>query len=252
MSNQIITTVTDATEDQKGVAVKGGGGGGGISTINNLPPDSSGNFRVQGDDFTGITVRESEYPGKTLQILAKEATEYQRGVIRKASNTATIEGEESNYCVTPTSLKAKLGDQTKGKFAQAKGIRDPIQWVDLPKSEYSPLPLVKFNTHIQLKTNHAHALVSEDVTDVLICDLPIRGSFSEGDIIECDDVSGYNFKIIVSGDTLLRIDDTLISDIDEKYLISGGRGSSIKLRALNGQLWYVVRRDRVTIGADNV
>lgn len=113
---------------------------------------------------------------------------------------------------------------------------------------FSPIPLVTFNTDITLQPNHAHALVSEEVIDVRVCKLPPRATFIKGDIIECEDVSGFNFKITVEGDTLLRIDDTLISSIDGKALISGGRGSSIKLRALNSQLWYVVRRDRVTVG----
>ena len=114
-------------------------------------------------------------------------------------------------------------------------------------SEFTPIPLVTFNTDITLQPNHAHALVSEAVIDVRVCKMPARGEFAKNDIIECEDVSGFNFKIIVEGDTLLRIDDTLISSIDSKFLISGGRGSSIKLRALSTQLWYVVRRDRVTV-----
>ena len=66
---------------------------------------------------------------------------------------------------------------------------------------FTPIPLVTFNTDITLQPNHAHALVSEELIDITVCELPSRNTFHRNDIIECEDVSGYNFKIIVSGDT---------------------------------------------------
>lgn len=160
------------------------------------------------------------------KVTAKDASYTQKGVCRAATQEEVDAGIISNVFVTPETLK---------------NFPFPIQG-------YIPIPLVIFNTDIVLQPNHSHALVSEEVISTVTCQLPERGTFSKSDVIECDDVSGFNFKITVTGDTLLRIDDTLISSIDGKFLISGGRGSTVKLRAINSQLWYVVRRDRVTIG----
>lgn len=188
----------------------GPGGGGGGGGVQKINGNSP-------DSSGNYVIKPTDIP---------TATESTRGGATIATSQDIIDGTVDNKIVTPKKLAEALNNQP-------------------PKQ----LPLTTFNTDITLTPNHAHALVSEEVIDVRVCKLPARATFSKGDVIECEDVSGFNFKITVEGDTLLRIDDTLISSIDGKFLISAGRGSSIKLRALSSQLWYVVRRDRVTVSA---
>lgn len=250
MANKGKVTALDATEDQKGVAVKGGGGGGGISTINNLPPDSSGNFSIIGDDATGIKVAEAAYPPGVLKVNALEAGLYQRGTIRTSSENNTQEGSDTQTAVTPRSLGSKLGAQTKGKYAQGADYGYPIKWVDLPDPpapSFIPIPFETFISDKVAQTNHSYAAIDSKTTITL--QLPPRGSFKRGDIIEVENLSAVAFKITLNTDLIVRYDDTIIEDIDGRFLLSEGAGSSIKLRCENPQLWYVVRRDRVTISS---
>lgn len=248
MANKGKVTALDATEDQKGVALKGGGGGGGISTINNLPPDSSGNFSIIGDDSTGIKVAEAAYPPGVLKVNALEAGLYQRGTIRTSTENNTQEGTDVSTAVTPRSLGSKLGAQTKGKFAMGADYGYPFEWVDLPTppaSTFVPIPFETFISDTVAQTNHSYAAI--DSKSPITLQLPPRGSFKRGDIIEVENLSAVSFKITLNTDLIVRCDDKIIEDIDGRFLSGSGPGSSIKLRCENPQLWYVVRRERVSV-----
>ena len=200
----------DPTVNRIGKLDNGGGGGGGGDGIQTINGKKP-------DSSGNYVIKSNDIP------MANESTP---GAAAIATSQDITDGTADDKIVTPKKLTEALNAQT-----------------------IKPMRLIRFNTNITLEPNNAYALVSEDVIDVLNCELPARATFKEGDVIECEDVSGFNFKVTVTGDTLLRIDDTVISSIDGKFLVSAGRGSSIKLRALSSQLWYVVRRDRVTVSS---
>lgn len=117
--------------------------------------------------------------------------------------------------------------------------------IEIPAAKYTPIPFETFITDKIAESNHAYAAI--DSKNTLAIQLPARGSFKRGDIIEVENLSASAFKITLNNNLIIRYDDKIIEDIDGKFLLSQGPGSSIKLRAESTQLWYVVRRDRVSI-----
>jgi hypothetical protein len=218
------------------LVAKGGGGGGGdgIKKINGKGPDSSGNYVIKANDIP-------------------TASESSQGAALLASSDETIKGEIGNKIVTPKTLADKLGEQTAGKFYQGQGVDKPGKWVDIPEPPIRSLPFKKFNSFTKAQANYVYALVSPDPNPPVPLELPDRGNFREGDVIEVENVSGVSFKITIPSNSAveIRYDDQLITDISGRYLLSEGAGSSIKLRAESNQLWYVVRRDRVTVSSGN-
>lgn len=71
------------------------------------------------------------------KVTAKDATTDQKGVSLLSTDQKTIVGEDSASNVTPSSLKAKLGDQTVGKIAVGAGIDQVIKWVTALSSDNS-------------------------------------------------------------------------------------------------------------------
>lgn len=219
------------TENKISVPDGGGGSGDGIKTINEKGPDSSGNYQIVADDIP-------------------TASETTKGGASFATSEETIAGTVTNKIVTPKTLSDKLGDQTEGKYYRGKGKDKPGEWVDLPNPptpSYVPIPLEVFISDKVAKANHAYAAI--DSKNTLTLQLPPRGSFKRSDILEVENLSAAAFKITLNTDLLIRYDDTVIEDTDGRFLLSAGAGSSIKLRAESTQLWYVVRRDRVTISS---
>lgn len=212
----------------------GGGGGDGIQTINGRKPDANKNFNITAQDIP-------------------DASENAKGGASLASSDETIKGEVANKIVTPKTLADKLGEQTAGKFYQGQGPDQPGKWVDIPTppASYVPIPFSKFNSSTKAQANHAYGLVDPDPNPPVPLELPNRGSFKTGDILEVENITGVSFKITIpSGSAVeIRYDSQTITDIDNKVLLSEGPGSSIKLRAESSQLWYVVRRDRVTVSS---
>jgi hypothetical protein len=154
------------------------------------------------------------------------------------------DGSTTQKGVWRTGTQAEVNAGTAGVVVTADTLKN------FPSS-YTPLPFLKFNSSTKAQSNHAYGLVSPDVSPPVPLELPDIGSFEEGDVIEVDNISGVSFKITIpSGSSVeLRYDNQLLIDIDNKFLLSEGAGSSIKLRAENSQLWYVVRRDRVTVSS---
>lgn len=184
-------------------------------------------------------------------ITVQNSSSTQKGVSQLATQEETISGEENTKTVTPKTLSDKLGDQTEGKYYRGKGKDQPGEWVDLPNPpspSYVPIPLETFINDKVAKANHAYAAI--DSKNTLTLQLPPRGSFKRSDILEVENLSASAFKITLNTDLLIRYDNTVIQDFDGKFLLSEGPGSSIKLRAESTQLWYVVRRDRVTISSN--
>lgn len=158
--------------------------------------------------------------------------------------TTQADGSTTQKGVWRAGTQAEINAGTAGVVVTADTLKN------FPSS-YTPLPFSKFNSSTKAQSNHAYGLVSPDVSPPVPLELPDIGNFTEGDILEVDNVSGVSFKItILSGSSVeIRYDDQLLTDIDNKFLLSEGAGSSIKLRAENSQLWYVVRRDRVTVSS---
>lgn len=219
------------TENKLIIPESGGGGGDGIKTINGKGPDESGNYQITSDDIP-------------------TATTITKGIASFATSDETIAGTVENKIVTPKTLSDKLGDQTVGKFYQGDGKDKPGKWVDIPTPPTPSFIPITFDTFISDKvaqTNHAYGAIDSKTTITL--QLPPRGSFKRGDILEVENVSAASFKITLNADLIIRYDNTTIQDIDGRFLLSEGPGSSIKLRAESSQLWYVVRRDRVTVSS---
>lgn len=139
-----------------------------------------------------------------------------------ATSQEAIDGTVDNKIISPKTLSDALNAQS-GK----------------------PLPFIRFNSSTKAETNHAYGLVDPDPNPPVPLELPDRGQFKAGDILEVDNVSGVSFKITIPSDIIIRYDDQILDDISGKFLLSQGSGSSIKLRAEDSQLWYVVRKDRV-------
>lgn len=154
--------------------------------------------------------------------------------------TTQADGSTTQKGVWRAGTQAEVNAGTAGVMVTADTLKN------FPPS---PLPFLKFNSSTKAQTNHAYGLVSPDVSPPVALELPDIGNFTAGDILEVDNISGVSFKVTIpSGSSVeLRYDDQLLVDIDNKFLLSEGAGSSIKLRAENSQLWYVVRRNRVTV-----
>ena len=71
------------------------------------------------------------------KVTAKDATTDQKGVSLLSTDQKTIAGEDSSSNVTPSSLKAKLGDQTIGKIAVGNGADQIIKWIEALSSDNS-------------------------------------------------------------------------------------------------------------------
>ena len=71
------------------------------------------------------------------KVTAKDATTTQKGVSLLSTDQKTIAGEDSSSNVTPSSLKAKLGDQTAGKIAVGNGTDQIIKWIEALSSDNS-------------------------------------------------------------------------------------------------------------------
>lgn len=160
------------------------------------------------------------------KIRGIDATTTEKGVLRIATQDEVNTGTVKDAVVTPETLK---------NFPQ-------------PTPSYVPIPLEAFISDKVAKANHAYAAI--DSKNTLTLQLPPRGSFKRSDILEVENLSAPAFKITLNADLLIRYDNTVIEDIDGRFLLSEGPGSSIKLRAESTQLWYVVRRDRVTISSN--
>lgn len=160
------------------------------------------------------------------KIRGIDATTTEKGVLRIATQQEVNTGTVKDAVVTPETLK------------------------NLP-ANYIPLPVITFNSFKKAQVNHAYILVDPDPEAQTPLELPDRGSFKRGDILEVDNLSGKMFKITIPQNSAveIRYDNELLTDLSGKFLLSEGPGSSIKLRAESTQLWYVVRRDRVTISA---
>lgn len=212
----------------------GGGGGDGVKKINGKSPDSSGNYVIKADDIP--TASESSQGGASL-----------------ATSEETIAGTVGNKIVTPKTLSDKLGEQTAGKFYQGDGADKPGKWVDLPTppSIYTPIPLKKFNDTTIAQPNNFYALVDPSINPPTELQLPDRGSFKVGDEIEVMNFSGSSFKVTIKPGSavIIRFDNQSIEDIDQKFLLSEGPGSFVRLKAESNQIWFVINRNRITVSA---
>lgn len=212
----------------------GGGGGDGIKKINGKSPDSSGNYVIKADDIP--TASESSQGGASL-----------------ATSEETIAGTVGNKIVTPKTLSDKLGEQTAGKFYQGDGPDKPGKWVDLPTppSTYTPIPLKTFNSSTIAQANNFYALVDPSIDPPTQLQLPDRGSFKRGDEIEVMNFSGSSFKVTIKPGSavIIRFDNQSIEDIDQKFLLSEGPGSFVRLKAESNQIWFVINRNRITVSA---
>lgn len=161
------------------------------------------------------------------KIRGIDATTNEKGILRIATQQEVNTGKINDAVVTPETLK---------NFPK-------------PTPSYVPITFDTFITDKLAQTNHAYAAIDSKTT--LTLQLPPRGSFKRGDILEVENLSAASFKITLNSDLIIRYDDTIIEDTDGKFLLSEGPGSSVKLRAESSQLWYVVRRDRVTVSSGN-
>lgn len=83
-------------------------------------------------EFLGTALQgiSSSASGNTVIYTIADATTSQKGVSELATNAETIGGSVSNTVVTPSSLAAKLGDQTQDSIAYGNTTSGAIQWLD--------------------------------------------------------------------------------------------------------------------------
>lgn len=213
----------------------GGGGGDGIKKINGQGPDASGNYVIKSSDIPN-------------------ASESSKGAAPLATSEETIKGEVGNKIVTPATLAAKLGAQTKGKLYQGNGPDKPGEWVDVPTPpapSFVPMPSIRFDNATVAQANHCYWLIDPVIVTPAPLQLPERGNFKQDDEILVVNATGSTFKVTIKPGSadIIRFDDKLIEDIDGKFLLSEGPGSFVLLKALSSQMWVVIYRNRISIGS---
>lgn len=111
-------------------SIGGGGGGSDILTItgnNAIPvgPDGAGNIDLLGVDPISV---DGNAGLNTLFVSVASATTGQIGVVLLATDAEAIAGADTAKAIVPSSLSAKLGDQTQFGIAFGDGTNMPIQW----------------------------------------------------------------------------------------------------------------------------
>lgn len=102
---------------------------------NTVRPDSSGDIKVVG---TGIVTVEGDASTHSLTIsssAAKDSTTSQKGIVQLSTDAESIAGTNSTKAVVPSSLKAKLGDQTDHAILIAKGSNKKFEYETLNDGE---------------------------------------------------------------------------------------------------------------------
>lgn len=84
-------------------------------------------IEILGDSTQGIT---SSGSGNTVTVTASDATTSQKGVVATSTDALTIAGSSSSTAVVPSSLAAKLGDQTSKGVPYGTGTAAAVAWTD--------------------------------------------------------------------------------------------------------------------------
>lgn len=114
-----------------------------------------------------------------------------------------------------------------------------------------PMPSIKFDNETVATPNHCHLLIDPIIVTPAPLQLPERGQFKKDDEIEVVNFSGSTFKVYIKpgSNVLIRFDGQTIEDIDGKFLLSGGNGSFVRLKAESTQIWFVINRNNITISS---
>lgn len=215
------------------------------------------------------------------QILTtvQDTGESQKGVVETATGAETLEGKINNKFVTPWGLRLKLaGDfpipeyEDPPKFAYGRGDKEALDWskpvsndgsIEIKqiakdqtnyrvlKAPTSPMPSIRFDNATVAKPNYCYWLIDPVIVTPAPLQLPERGDFKQDDEILVVNATGSTFKITIKSGSadIIRFDDQLIEDISGKFLLSEGPGSFVRLKALNGQMWVVIDRNRITVSS---
>lgn len=118
-----ITNKLDLVQEE---VVPPPGGTDSLAGNTGLATESGGVINVPGDNTQGI---DTTGAGDTLTITAFNATTTQIGVSELASDAEAIAGSvTTNIVINPSSLKAKLGDQTSNAVAFGAGDSSALSW----------------------------------------------------------------------------------------------------------------------------
>lgn len=144
-----------------------------------------------------------------------------------------------------------MSNQILTTIADATETQKGVSTKATPTPIYSPIPIKRFSSATVAEPNFCYVLTDPTTETPAPLQLPERGSFKPKDEIEVVNLSGTTFKITLKqgGDNLIRFDDKTIESIDGKFLLSGGNGSFIRLKAENYQLWFVINRNNITISS---
>ena len=105
------------------------------NTGNTVLPDSSGDIKVVGTGIVSVEGSASTHTLKISSSAAKDATTTQKGIVQLSTDAETIAGTNSTKAVVPSSLKAKLGDQTDHAILIAKGSDKKFEYETLNDGE---------------------------------------------------------------------------------------------------------------------
>lgn len=182
------------------------------------------------------------------EISIRDASTQQKGACLLANNSDTITGTGSG-CVTPTSLKEKLGDQTLNLVAVAKGKDQVFEYWQFFSSDGSIIieaDIVNKRFNFTLKSNEENKdpiLITQDsqlnlnrrhiikAPILKTLNLSIDENCKVGDWIEIKNMDLGNFQIN-SGNNIDIIMNGLITRVKNGYIRSKKRGDFIKLECM--------------------
>lgn len=105
------------------------------NTGQTVSPNSQGDTKIIGEGNVSVEGDASLHTLKITSANAKDASTTQKGVVELATDAEVLTGTDSNKPVVPSSLKAKLGDQTDHSIPIAKGATKKLEYETLDDGE---------------------------------------------------------------------------------------------------------------------
>lgn len=144
-----------------------------------------------------------------------------------------------------------MSNQILTTVADATSTQKGVDTKITPTPSFVPMPSIKFDNATVARANYLHWLIDPVIITPAPLQLPERGDFKTDDEIWVVNATGSTFKLFIKPGSadIIRFDDKLIEDIDGRFLLSEGNGSYVHLKALSGQMWVVIERNRISISS---
>lgn len=166
------------------------------------------------------------------KVIAKDATETQKGVSLFADSAETIAGQIDNKFVSPKNMTEAINNL-------------------LTEAKFNGFKFHRFDTFVQMEPNAIYVTTSPSLNPPFEAKLPARGVGKEGNIIIVYALTAeLSFKVTMNTDLILHHDGQSWEDIDNKFLLGDKGGSCVLLGCGGNQQWYSYLHYQITVGTN--